>query len=117
MKSSTAVLLFLACVASATASLALDKPPQFWNLTTSTVTGLEISKPGENAFQSNQTANDPDGQVEHDERLKITGVESGTYDVRLTLKDGRTCLVRNVNILKGKPFSIEDKNLSDCSKR
>jgi hypothetical protein len=117
MKSSTAVLLLLACVEPATGSFASDKPPEFWNLTTSTVTKLEISRAGEKAFGPNQTVNDPDGAVEHDERLKITGVESGVYDLRLTLKDGRTCLARNVNILQGKPFSIEDKNLADCSKR
>jgi hypothetical protein len=117
MRSSTAVLLLLTCTAGTTRSLAADKPPQFWNLTSSTVTGLELSKSGENAFQSNQTVNDPDGTVEHDERLKLTGVESGVYDLRLTLKDGRTCFVRNVNIRRGKPFSIEDKDLVDCSRR
>jgi hypothetical protein len=101
MKSSTAILLLSAWVAAATGALAADKPPQFWNLTTSTVTNLEISKSGANAFQSNQTVNDPDGAVEHVERLKVTGVESGVYDVRLTLKDGRICFARNVNILPG----------------
>lgn len=116
MKTS-AVLLLLACVAAATGSFASEKPPQFWNLTTSTVTGLEISKAGENAFGSNQTANDPDGAVEHDERLKIIGLASGLYDLRLSLKDGRTCFARNVSISQGKPFSVEDKNLVDCSKR
>ena len=117
MRSSTAVVFLLAWVAGTTGSFAADKPPQFWNLTTSTVTGLELSKSGKNAFQSNQTVNDPDGMVEHDERLKLTGVESGVYDLRLTLKNGRTCFVRNVNIRPGKPFSIEDKDLADCSKR
>jgi hypothetical protein len=116
VKPSTAILLLLACVVAADA-FAADKPPQFWNLTTSTVTKLEISKAGVNAFESNQTVNDPDGAVEHDERLKITGVESGVYDLRLTLKDGRTCFARNVHILLGKAFTIEDKDLKDCSNR
>ena len=48
---------------------------------------------------------------------KITGVESGVYDLRLTLKDGRTCFARNVHILLGKAFTIEDKDLKDCSNR
>ena len=114
MKSSTAILLLPACLVAADA-FAADKPPQFWNLTTSTVTKLEISKAGANAFQSNQTVNDPDGAVEHDERLKITGVASGVYDLRMTLKDGRRCFARNVHILPGKVFTIEDKGLEDCS--
>ncbi len=116
MKTGTALLLLLACVA-ATGTFASEKLPKFWNLTTSTVIKLEISKAGENAFQSNQTVNDSDGAVEHDERLKITGVGSGQYDLRLTLKNGRICFARNVKILQGKPFSIEDKDLVDCSTR
>jgi hypothetical protein len=108
--------LSLACIVAATAAFAAGKPAQFWNLTSSTVTKLEISKVGANSFGPNQTVNDPDGAVDHDERLKLTGVQTGTYDVRLTLKDGRTCFARNMKIQDGKPFSIEDKDLVDCTK-
>jgi hypothetical protein len=117
MKTGTTILLSFACIAGANGAFAADKPPQFWNLTTSTVTKLEISKAGASAFGINQTANDPDGAVDHDERLKITGVENGTYDLRLTLKNGRMCLARNVNIQQGKVFSIEDRSLVDCAKK
>lgn len=110
------VTLSLACMVAATAAFAAAKPPQFWNLTSSTVTKLEISKVGANSFGPNQTVNDPDGAVDHDERLKLTCVEAGRYDVRLTLKDGRTCFARNVKIQGGKPFSIEDKDLVECTK-
>ena len=116
MKTVAGILLSLAYVAPTNGAFAADKPPQFWNLSTSTVTKLELSKVGVRAFGPNQTVNDPDGAVEHDERLKITGVENGMYDLRLTLKDGRICFARNVNILQGKPFSIEDRNLVDCAK-
>jgi len=114
-RSARAGLTALGLMALCSTAFAADKPPQFWNLTTSTVTKLEISKAGANAFQSNQTVNDPDGAVEHDERLKITGVASGVYDLRMTLKDGRRCFARNVHILQGKVFTIEDKDLEDCS--
>ena len=117
MKASEATLLSTAMALVATGSFAAGRPPQFWNLTTSTVTRLEISIAGANAFRSNQTVNDPDGEVDHDERLKITGVESGVYDLRLTLKDGRVCFARHVDIQQGKPFSVEDRNLVDCAKQ
>ena len=117
MRTGTTLLLSLACMCGPRCAFAADKPPQFWNLTTSTVTRLEFSKVGANVFGPNQTANDADGVVDHDERLKIIGVETGTYDVRLTLKDGRKCLVRNVGIQQGKVFSIEDGNLIDCAKK
>jgi hypothetical protein len=116
MKRGTATLLSLAGIVATTGAFAAGKPPQFWNLISATVTKLEISKAGANAFGPNQTVNDPDGTVDHDERLKLTGVEAGMYDVRLTLKDGRVCFARDVNIQDGKPFSIEDKNLVDCTK-
>lgn len=109
--------LALSICAAASGALAAAKPTQFWNLASTTVTKLEISKAGANAFGPNQTTNDPDGTVDHDERVKVTGVTTGAYDVRLTLKDGRTCLARNVGIREGKVFSIEEKDLVDCAKR
>jgi hypothetical protein len=116
MRIATTTLAVLIC-AGASGALAAAKPTQFWNLATTTVTKLEISKAGANAFGPNQTANDPDGAVDPDERLKITGVTTGAYDLRLTLKDGRTCFARKVDIREGKVFSIEDKDLVDCAKR
>jgi len=116
MRIGATTLAVLICVA-ASGALAAAKPTQFWNLATATVTKLEISKAGANAFGPNQTANDPDGAVDPDERLKITGVTTGAYDVRLTLKDGRTCFARNVKIRESKVFSIEEKDLVDCAKR
>jgi hypothetical protein len=115
MRIATTALAVLIC-ATAGVALAAAKPTQFWNLATTTVTKLEISKAGANAFGLNQTAHDPDGVVDPDERLKIVGVTTGAYDLRLTFKDGRTCFARNVEIREGKVFSIEDKDLVDCAK-
>lgn len=115
MRVGTTAFALLICAAASGASAAA-KPTQFWNLVSSTVTKLEISKTGADAFGPNQTANDPDGAVDHDERLKITGATTGIYDLRLTLKDGRTCFARKVAIREGKVFSIEDKDLVDCTK-
>jgi hypothetical protein len=89
---------------------------RFWNLTSSTVTNLQLSPAGQNAWGPNQCANDPDGTVDHDERLRITGVVPGRYDVKLANKAGRTCVVRNIDIRDNGVFSIEDKDLADCGK-
>jgi hypothetical protein len=77
---------------------------------------LKFLKAGTHDFGPNQTANDPDGAVDHDERLRITGVTTGAYDVRLTFEGRRTCFARNVEIREGKLFSIEDKELVDCTR-
>ena len=37
------------------------------------VESLQLSPAGQNAWGANQCANDPDGAVDHDERLRITG--------------------------------------------
>jgi hypothetical protein len=95
---------------------AAAKDTRFWNLTSSTVQSLELAPAGTSAFGPNQCANDPDGAVDHDERVKVTGVRTGAYDARLTLADGRACMAKAVRIEMGKPFSIEDKDLVGCAR-
>jgi hypothetical protein len=46
--------------------------------------------------------------------LRITGVEPGRYDVKLSDRTGRVCIVRNVEVKEGAVFSIEEKQLTDC---
>jgi hypothetical protein len=94
---------------------AMAKDTRFWNLTASTVKSLELAAAGTSAFGPNQTTNDPDGAVDHDERLMVTGVKSGAYDARLKLADGRICMAKGVQIEAGKVFAIEDKELVGCS--
>jgi len=89
---------------------------RFWNLTTSTVSGLQLSPAGKNDWGPNQTANDKDGEVDHDERLRITGVEPGRWDVKLSYRDKRECVVRNIEIRADAVFSIADKDLTECKK-
>ena len=96
--------------------LAAEKGIRFWNLTSSTVTSLQLAPPGSNAWSPNQCANDPDGAVDHDERLKLTGVGPGRYDVKLMQKDGRTCLVRGIEIKENGVFSISDEDLAECER-
>jgi hypothetical protein len=106
----------LVFAASVLAQPAMAKDTQFWNLTSSTVKSLELARAGTSAFGPNQCVNDPDGAVDHDERLKVTGVTTGAYDARLTLADGRKCMAKGVEIETGKPFTVEDKDLVGCTK-
>jgi len=87
---------------------------RFWNLTLYTITTLQMSSVGKDSWGPDQCKNDRDGTVDHDERLRITGVEPGRYDVRLSDKTGRVCIVRNVEVKEGAVFSIEEKHLTDC---
>ncbi len=88
----------------------------FWNLTSDTITNLVMAPAGTDKFGPNQCANDRDGSVDHDERLRLTGVQPGRYDVRLTQKRGRVCTVHGVEV-KGEgryAFSLADDDLKDC---
>jgi hypothetical protein len=96
--------------------LAQGKGIRLWNLTTATITGFQLSPAGKNDWGSNQTLNDKDKEVDHDERLRITGVEPGRYDARVSYAAARQCLVRDIEIKAEAVFSIADKDLKDCSK-
>ena len=110
------VLLALALTASSLAALAQGRPTRFWNLTQFTISEFYLAPAGTSRFGPNQCKNDKDGTVDHDERLRITGVEPGIYDAKFTDVSGRTCVVKNVKVEAGQIFSIEERELpSDCS--
>lgn len=105
--------VILACLAP-TASSAKDT--QFWNLTANTITSFQLSSPGKNDWGPNQTDNDPDHSVDHDERLKITALKSGTYDAKFVDKTGRVCVVTDIAVKEGTIFSIDEKKPKTCQK-
>jgi len=88
----------------------------FWNLTSSTLVGVALAPAGSSAFGPNQCANDRDGSVDHDERLRLIGVEPGTYDVQVITRRGQRCTARNVAVsASGRyAFSLSDEDLKDC---
>ena len=87
---------------------------RFWNLTLHTITSFRISPAGENRWGADQCQNDRDGTVDHDERLRITGIAPGSYDVKLGDETGRRCIVRNITVQAGSIFSIEERQLTEC---
>jgi len=101
---------------SLSGTLAADrKPTRFWNLTAHTIVTLQMSPAGKDTWGRNQCDNDKDHEVDHDERLRITDIEPGRYDVRFKDKTGRVCTVRNVEVKDGDIFTIEEKDLKECS--
>src|SRR5262249_14789186 len=77
---------------------------RFWNLTLYTITSLQMSPAGKDSWGPDQCKNDRDGTADHDERLRITGIEPGRYDVKLADNIGRICIVRNVEVKQGAVF-------------
>lgn len=97
-------------------AVAHAKDTQFWNLTQNKITKLQLSQPGKNEWGADQTANDSDHIVDADERLKITDVVPGKYDVRFTDDTQRVCTVRNVLVKLREIFSIDEAQLKDACK-
>jgi hypothetical protein len=108
-------LIFLALV-SVTSAMSADRPARFWNLTRHTISEFYLAPAGTANWSDNQCKNDKDGTVDSDERLRITGIDTGTYDAKLKDTSGRTCFVRNIGVTAGKIFSIEEKDLAACDK-
>ena len=74
-------------------------------------------KPGSPQFGPNLTLEDPDQTIDPDERLKLPNLAPpGTYDAKVTLKDGRTCHLAALKIDAGAIVRIDEKDLRDCAK-
>jgi len=114
------IRLLLACVvllfANSAELAAQGKGIRFWNLTSATINNFQLSPTGKDMWGPNQALNDKDKEVDHDERLRITGVEPGRYDAKVGYRDGRMCVVRMIEIKADAVFSIADKDLKECNK-
>ena len=111
------LLVVLALLVSSAAAAQDRRGIRFWNLTANTVKQLYLSPAGKDQWGPDQCKNDRDGEVDHDERLRITGIEPGRYDVKLADVRGRQCIVRNVDIKASAVFAIEAKQPTDCIPR
>jgi len=89
---------------------------RLWNLTSATISSFQLSISGKNEWGANQTLNDKDREVDHDERLRITGVEPGRYDAKVGYSSAKQCFVRDIEIKADAVFSVADKDLKDCNK-
>ncbi len=104
-------LMAIACTSWAIAA----GQTKFWNITGDTIVKFELAPAGTSNWGPDQCKNDKDNSVDDDERLQIKDVATGSYDARMTFKDGRVCIVKAISIEDGKIFSIERNQLKDCS--
>ena len=109
-------LLFVFLIAASSTVLAQGRPTRFWNLTGETISEFYLAPAGTTNWGPNQCKNDKDGTVDPDERLRITGIQSGTFDAKFKDVKGKTCVVRNITVTAGEIFSIEEKDLTSCDR-
>jgi hypothetical protein len=86
-----------------------------YNLTTSTeFTGVFLAPAGTENWGANQALNDKDKSLETSERLALTGISHGSFDVKLRDRKGHTCVKRGVDLARDTTFDIRDEDLADC---
>jgi hypothetical protein len=86
-----------------------------YNMTTRTdFKGVYLAPAGTQNWGPNQALNDPDKSLDTTERLTLTGLTAGNYDVKLVDENGRTCIVKNVDLTKQNSFEIIEGGLADC---
>jgi hypothetical protein len=112
-----AVAALALLLASAGELPAQGKGIRFWNLTSATISSFQLSPAGKGTWGPNQTLNDKDKEVDHDERLRITSVEPGRYDAKVGYRNSRQCFVRDIEIKADAVFSFADKDLKDCNEQ
>ena len=104
-----ALLTFVSLVAASPASS--ETVTRFWNLTGVTLKDVRLAPAGTTKWGPNQCANDKDGEVDFDERLPITKVPPGRYDVRLRDTRGRACVVKAIEVKEGEMFVVHQRDL------
>src|SRR3954466_7051126 len=78
--------------------MAQGKGIRLWNLTTATISNFQLSPAGKGSWGPNPALNDREQEDDHDERLRIIGIEPGRYDAKVGYRDSRHCLVRDIEI-------------------
>lgn len=86
-----------------------------YNLTaTTTFKQVYLAPAGAGQWGPNQALNDDDKELDFGERLTLTGLSPGVYDVKLVDDTGRTCILHSINLTKETSFDIRDSSLTDC---
>lgn len=79
-----------------------------------TFTGVYLAPAGTTTWGPNQALNDDDKELDFGERLTLTGLSPGKYDVKLVDGKGKTCILHQVDMTKENSFEIRDPALTDC---
>jgi hypothetical protein len=86
-----------------------------YNLTARTdFTGVYLAPPGTDHWGPNEALTDKDKSLDSDERLVLKDVTPGRFDLKLVDRQGRTCIIRNIDLAGETSFDIRDEALTDC---
>ncbi|MGH7119683.1 MAG: hypothetical protein ACREFP_11955 [Acetobacteraceae bacterium] len=110
-------IVILAGLAVASGAPAAWAGPNYFAYNDTAVTsfsGVYLAPAGTVTWGPNQALNDDDKELDFGERLTLTGLTPGKYDVKLVDKKGRTCMLHGIDLTKARSFDIRDPALTGC---
>jgi hypothetical protein len=86
-----------------------------YDLTTATrFTEVYLAPAGSGQWSANQALNDKDRALDPGERLALSGIARGIYDVKFVDPTGHTCIKSGVDLTRETTFDIRDTDLAKC---
>ena len=108
----TMALAVAGAVCIATAAFAGDF--EIKNGTDKNVHHLYLSPASQNSWGPDQLGNGHNDVIDAGGTFTLTGVEDGTYDVKLALEDGTACVAKNVKFEGDMEWSIDEDMVESC---
>jgi hypothetical protein len=88
-----------------------------FNETTATVfTEVYLASEGTDAWGPNEALNDKDKVWDTGERLPITGVTRGRFELKIVDRGGRVCIKHGLDLTQDLTFDVRDTDLVNCGK-
>lgn len=107
-------LITIAALCCATAASAAEKFFVYNETSVTDFTGVYLAPTGTQKWTKNEALNDSDKSLQRTERLLLTGIGHGVYDVRLVDQHDHVCVLTGIDLTHEKTFEIKDGDLSAC---
>jgi hypothetical protein len=108
----TMALAVVGAVCFATAAFAGNF--EITNGTDKNVHHLYLSPASQDSWGPDQLGNGHDDVIDAGGKFTLTGVEDGTYDVKLTLEDGTACVAKGVAFEGDMEWKIDEEMVASC---
>jgi hypothetical protein len=114
MRSHRIVAFALVVSLAALPAAAAAKSFAYNNTSVTTFTGVYLAPAATTNWGANEALNDNDHSLDFGERLLLTGIAPGRYDVKLVTDKGKTCVLKGVDLSRNTSFEIRDGDLAGC---
>lgn len=88
-----------------------------YNHTTATdFTDVFLAPAGTDRWGPNQALNDKDHTWESGERLSMTDMSRGQFDLKVVDRAGVECIIRGIDLTRDTTFDLRDGDLANCNR-